>query len=119
MAAATMVSLPPPSMTTTATLALPQTRIGRHGEAAPRCVSFIVATVVVAGTIFVSICGMMAPKTMATATDEAILPITVAGKRWDTTTPSAWSNKNKHQNKHKNKFNNSGSNIMASLPEDS
>jgi hypothetical protein len=55
--------------------------------------------VVVVGTIFVSTCGMTAPRTTAPATDEAVMPISPAGKGWDTTTPSAWSNKNKKKKK--------------------
>ncbi len=33
----------------------------------------------------------MAARMMAAATDEAVPPISMAGKRWDTMTPSAWS----------------------------
>jgi hypothetical protein len=100
-------------------------------EGVPWCVSFGFATVVIIGTIFVSICGTMAQRTTAAAIDEVVVPITMAGKRWDITTPSAWSNKNrnknknknkhknKNKNKNKNKTNNSGGNITASAPADS
>jgi hypothetical protein len=73
--------------------------------------------VVVIGAIFVSTHGTTAPRTMAAATDKAVTPISMARKRWDTTTPLAWSNKNK--NKNKNKINNSGGNVTASMPADS
>jgi hypothetical protein len=58
---------------------------------------------------------------MAAATEKTVMPISTAGKRWDTTTPSAWSNKNKNQNKkqNNNKINNSGSNVTTSAPADS
>jgi hypothetical protein len=62
---------------------------------------------------------MMAPRTTAAVTDEAVARITAAGKRWDTTTPLAWSNKNKDKNKNRNKINNSGGNVTASAPADS
>jgi hypothetical protein len=55
--------------------------------------------VVTVDAIFVSTCGMMAPRMMAAVTDEAITPIYMARKRWDTMTPLAWSNKNKNKNK--------------------
>ncbi len=61
----------------------------------------------------------MVLKTMAAATDEAVTPISTAGKKWDTTTLLAWINKNKNKNKHQNKINNSGSNVTASMPADS
>jgi hypothetical protein len=32
----------------------------------------------------------MVPRKMAAATDEAVMPISTAGKRWDTMTPFAW-----------------------------
>jgi hypothetical protein len=64
-------------------------------------VSFVVVTVVVIGASFVSIRRMTAPRTMAAATDKAVMLISTAGKRWDTTTPSAWSNKNKTKTKQK------------------
>jgi hypothetical protein len=118
MVVATIASLPPSSMATTATLALPWTRIGRQGEGTPRRVSLGVVMRVVAGAIFVSICGMIVPRTAAAATEEAIAPITPARKRWDTMIPSEWSKK-KHKYKNKNKINNSGGNIMAFAPEDS
>jgi hypothetical protein len=51
------------------------------------------------------------------------MPITAAGKRWDTTTPLTWSNKNRNRNNNKNKnrkkINNSGGNVTASAPADS
>jgi hypothetical protein len=43
----------------------------------------------------------MAPRTMATATDEAKMPIFMAGERWDIMIPSAWSIENKKDNKNK------------------
>jgi hypothetical protein len=70
--------------------------------------------VVVVGAIFVSTRGTMAPRSMAAATDEAITPISAAMKRWNTTTPLAWSNNNKNKNENKKKFNNSGGNVSAS-----
>jgi hypothetical protein len=79
------------------------------------------AMVAIVDAIFVSTHGMTAPRTMAVATDEAATPIPTAGKRWDTMTPSAWSNKikNKNKNKNKNKIYNSGRNVTASMPADS
>jgi hypothetical protein len=59
-------------------------------EGVPCRVSFVVATVVVVGAIFVSTHGTTAPRKTAAATYEAVTPISTAGKRWDTTTPSAW-----------------------------
>jgi hypothetical protein len=61
----------------------------------------------------------MVPRTTAAVTDKAVALISAAEKRWDTTTPSAWSNKNKNKNKNKNIINNSGGNVTASAPEDS
>jgi hypothetical protein len=58
-------------------------------EGTPWHLLFIVATVVVIGTIFVSAHGTTAARTMAAATDKAIMPISAARKRWDTTDPSA------------------------------
>jgi hypothetical protein len=84
-------------------------------EGAPWRVTFVVTTVVIIGAIFVPTHGMTAPRTAAVVTDEAIAPISTAGKRWDTMTPSVWSNKNKN----KNKINKSGSNVTASMPADS
>ena len=52
-------------------------------------ISFIVTMVVVVGIIFVSACRTTAPRKMAAVTDKAVMPIFTAGKRWDTTTPSA------------------------------
>ncbi len=63
----------------------------------------MIALVVVGSTNFVSTCGTMVPRTMAAATDEAIMPISAAKKRWDNMTPLVWSNKNKNKNKRKNK----------------
>jgi hypothetical protein len=54
------------------------------------CISFVVAMVAVIGAIFVSTHGMTAPRKTAAATGEAVTPISMAGKRWDTTTPLAW-----------------------------
>jgi hypothetical protein len=68
-------------------------------EGVPQRVSFIIAMVVVVGAIFVSICGTLAPRTTVAATDNAIAPITTAGKKWGTTTPSTWSNKTKTKTK--------------------
>jgi hypothetical protein len=62
-------------------------------------VSFVVVMVVIVGAIFVSTCGMMAPKMTATATDKAVMLTSTVRKRWDTTTLSAWSNQNKNKNK--------------------
>ncbi len=59
-------------------------------EGAPIRVSFVVAKVIVIGAIFVSTHGMTAPRKTAAATDEAVTPISMAGKRWDTTTLLAW-----------------------------
>ncbi len=93
MAATTMVSLPTPFTTTTTilaliTLAFPQTRIGWRGGG--RAGTRVVATIAVVGAIFVSTHGTTAPRKMAAVTDEAVTPISTAGKRWDTTTPLAW-----------------------------
>jgi hypothetical protein len=52
--------------------------------------SFIFAMVVVVGAIFVSTHGTTAPRKTAAVTDKAVMPISTAGKRWDTTTPMAW-----------------------------
>jgi hypothetical protein len=86
-------------------LPLPSLEQGLDGgvEGVPWHVSFVLATVVIVGAIFVSIHETMVPRTTAAATDEAVTPLSMAGKRWDTMTPSAWSNKNKNKNKHKNK----------------
>jgi hypothetical protein len=59
-------------------------------EGAPCHVSFIVATVVVVGAIFVSTHRAMAPRKMAAATDKAVTPISTARKRWDIVTSLAW-----------------------------
>jgi hypothetical protein len=77
--------------------------------------------VFVVGAILVFTRGTMAPRTVAAVTDEAVAPITAARKRWDTTTPSAWSNKNKNRNKNKNKNKiiASGGNVTASALADS
>ncbi len=64
------------------------------------------------GAIFVSTRRMAVPRTLAAETDEANVPISVAGKRWNTMTPLVWSNK-------KNKINYSGSNIATSALADS
>jgi hypothetical protein len=58
---------------------------------------------------------------MAMTTDKAVTPISAAVKRWDTTTPLAWSNKNKskNSNKNRNKIKNSGGNVTTSAPVDS
>jgi hypothetical protein len=45
---------------------------------------------VVVGAIFVSTHGTTAPRKTAVATDKAVTLISTIGKRWDTTTPSAW-----------------------------
>jgi hypothetical protein len=45
---------------------------------------------------------MAVPRTTATVTDEAVMPISASGGRWDNTTPSTWSMKNKNKNKNKN-----------------
>jgi hypothetical protein len=55
--------------------------------------------VVVVGAIFFAAHRMMAPRKTATATDKAIMPISTAGKRWDTMTPSPWrGRKDNHSN---------------------
>jgi hypothetical protein len=46
--------------------------------------------VVVIGAIFISTHGTTVPRKTAAVTDEAVTPISTAGKRWDTTTPSMW-----------------------------
>jgi hypothetical protein len=43
--------------------------------------------VVTVGVIFVSTHGMMLPRKTAAATDKGVTPISMAGKRWGTTTP--------------------------------
>ncbi len=80
-------------------LTLSQTRIGRQGGGHPM-------------TCLIHCCHgccqwchlclpheTMVPRTMAAAKDKGITPISMAGKRWNTTTPSAWSNKNKNKSK--------------------
>ncbi len=57
--------------------------------------TFVVATVVAIGAIFVFTHGTMAPRMTAVATDEAVMPMSMARKRWDITTPLAWSIKKK------------------------
>jgi hypothetical protein len=53
-------------------------------------VSFFVATVILVGAIFVSTHKTMVPRKTATVTVKAVTPISMAGKRWDTTASSAW-----------------------------
>ena len=45
--------------------------------------------VIVVGAIFVFACRMTAPRKTAAAKDKTVMPISTAGKSWDTTTPSA------------------------------
>ncbi len=66
--------------------------------------------VVFVGTNFVSTHRKMATRMTATVTDEALTPISSAGKRWDNTTPSAWSNKIKNKNRNKNRNKNKNKN---------
>ncbi len=86
-------------------LPLPSHRQGLDGgvEGPPWHISFIIAMVVLIGTIFVSTHKMTGPRMTALATDKAVMPISMAGKKWDTTTPSAWNNKNKTNTKTKTK----------------
>ena len=49
-------------------------------ESAPRRISFIVAVVAVVGTVFIS-ARRAGPRKTTAGTDEAIMPISVAGKR--------------------------------------
>jgi hypothetical protein len=44
----------------------------------------------IVGAIFVSTHGTTAPRKTAAVTDEAIMLISTARNRWDTTTPLAW-----------------------------
>jgi hypothetical protein len=53
---------------------------------------------------------------IATVTDEAATSIPAAGRRWNTTTPSAWSKKKPYKKK---QLRYSSGNVTASAPADS